>query len=432
MKFLILFLLFLAFSVESLEVSYSSNSTAELSSNQIYNLVKANRKDVLDLIEKELDRIIVLKDDLINQNIDVTKRKIHASQIKSYIKSLKKIAELIQTHQFNKALHILRRLNSFFKEVGLSNIKLKLQNILDTFSKQISLDAAKNGRYLPQELSNLAASYSNIFPGFEPSNAFETNTDFKSEETVLLANNDNWLIYANQKGIEIFDLTENKVIKKLDEYMIRSMDYDPTYNLLVFSTYNKIVLYDCTNWKIIAEKNLGDSYAPVVKFSRNYKFIFINIIKFMKNEILIYNNDLNQPFKRQAYVSLFDGPANYPSYNLKKISLDHKDTYSYDNKYFATIKTCEDIVIYNSNKTSVVAKLTNSDFILSIAFSPDEKWFAAAGDNKNIKIWRTTNWKCVQTLDLHKNEVYSVVFSQDSKKLVSCSDNLTIIWELSE
>lgn len=477
---LLLGFLFSIFFIESSE-SCSSSSSTELSTYQTCNFILETKEEALDLIEDELDRIITIKDNLITQNIDDQKRQVHRSKINSYIKKLKKIAALIQEQKFTLAIDTLKKLSAFYAdEVDLTNIKLKLQNILDTFSKQISLDASKNGHYLPKELSNLAASYSNIFTCFEPSNAFETSTDICSE-IVLLANKDNWLIYENNQGIVIFDLIENKIIKELRVGLVRSMDYDPTHNILVYTSYNNLVLYDCNKWQIIVDEKIKtssssigadgyfrdypntSSYPSVVKFSKDFKELYVAMVNFNFNSIHVYTNSLDAPLKNYSSYGYYD--ANilsldgfdrklplYASYKNQRVIIHYThdmlvhnvtltnagiDVYKFssDQKYFATCEHDKIMIWHTSNYRilGIAAELPHEGFINSIAFSPDGKWFASATEiDKNIKIWNTTNWKCIQTLDLHKNEVYSVVFSQDSKKLVSCSDNLTIMWQLNE
>ncbi|KAK4168585.1 beta transducin-like protein HET-D2Y [Cladorrhinum sp. PSN259] len=70
------------------------------------------------------------------------------------------------------------------------------------------------------------------------------------------------------------------------------------------------------------------------------------------------------------------------------------------------------------------------DSVFSVAFSPDSKWVASGSDDKTIKIWDAATGSCTQTLEGHRIYVNSVAFSPDSKWVASGSDDKTIkIWD---
>ncbi|KAK7582828.1 hypothetical protein V3481_012126 [Fusarium oxysporum f. sp. vasinfectum] len=71
----------------------------------------------------------------------------------------------------------------------------------------------------------------------------------------------------------------------------------------------------------------------------------------------------------------------------------------------------------------------HSDFVNSVVFSHDSKKVASASDDKTIRIWNTETGDCERVLKGHSNRVRSVVFSHDSKKVASASSDKTIrIW----
>ena len=68
--------------------------------------------------------------------------------------------------------------------------------------------------------------------------------------------------------------------------------------------------------------------------------------------------------------------------------------------------------------------------ICSVAFSPDGKKIVVTGDN-TVHIWDAESRKELQTLEGHKQGVYSAAFSPDVKKVVTASaDDTARIWTL--
>ena len=73
----------------------------------------------------------------------------------------------------------------------------------------------------------------------------------------------------------------------------------------------------------------------------------------------------------------------------------------------------------------------HSNWVFSIAISPDGQTLASGSSDKTIKIWHLSTGKLLHTLTEHSEWVRSVVFSPDGQILVSGSDDKTIkIWNL--
>ena len=87
--------------------------------------------------------------------------------------------------------------------------------------------------------------------------------------------------------------------------------------------------------------------------------------------------------------------------------------------------------------TETVAKKAHadlcSDYVRSVAFSPDGKTVAAsASDDNTVKVWSVADGQCQQTLEGHSGAVASVSFSPDGKTLASAGDKTVRIFNLED
>ncbi|SPJ72412.1 uncharacterized protein FTOL_02140 [Fusarium torulosum] len=71
----------------------------------------------------------------------------------------------------------------------------------------------------------------------------------------------------------------------------------------------------------------------------------------------------------------------------------------------------------------------HGSLIRSVVFSHDSNRVASGSDDETIRIWNAETGEYERVLEGHSNEVSSVVFSHDSKRVASGSDDKTIrIW----
>jgi len=71
--------------------------------------------------------------------------------------------------------------------------------------------------------------------------------------------------------------------------------------------------------------------------------------------------------------------------------------------------------------------------VSSLSFSPDSQTLASAGDNKQVNLWSTESGKLLQTLEGHTEEVNSVTFSPNGQILASTSSDKSLkLWLVSD
>ena len=61
----------------------------------------------------------------------------------------------------------------------------------------------------------------------------------------------------------------------------------------------------------------------------------------------------------------------------------------------------------------------HSDWVLSVAFSPDGSRLASGSDDRTVRVWNVATGQVEQTLEGHSDTVLSVAFSRDSSKFHS-------------
>ncbi|MEH2025364.1 nSTAND1 domain-containing NTPase, partial [Nostoc sp.] len=83
--------------------------------------------------------------------------------------------------------------------------------------------------------------------------------------------------------------------------------------------------------------------------------------------------------------------------------------------------------IYNMQEQNCLEG--HSNYVYSVAFSPDGKTIASASGDNTVKLWNAATGKEITTLNGHSNYVYSVAFSPDGKTIASASgDNTVKLW----
>ena len=90
--------------------------------------------------------------------------------------------------------------------------------------------------------------------------------------------------------------------------------------------------------------------------------------------------------------------------------------------------------LYDTTTYRAVALLAgHTDWIHSVAFSPDDATLASGSGDSTVRLWDTETGELKQTLTGHLSLVTSVVFSPDGTTLASGSgDRTVLLWQRTE
>ena len=131
-------------------------------------------------------------------------------------------------------------------------------------------------------------------------------------------------------------------------------------------------------------------------------------------------------------VKLWDVQTWWQLRVLKHIYRVNTVAFSLDGKHFAS-GTSMNIRLWDTRTWTRHRVLTgHTDWVTSVAFSPDGELLASGSLDDTIKLWEVSTGRELRTLRGHTSSVRSVAFSPDGELLASGSwDNTIKLWEVS-
>ena len=310
--------------------------------------------------------------------------------------SLKKIIEIIRNNYAQESkygvgnvINIITSLKTELDEYNFSNL-----NVCQAYFKNISLNKV-NFAY-----ANLAKSiFTDIFSNI-------LSVAFSPDGTLLATGDGNNEIHL----WKVIDGTKVKTLQGHQDW-VHSVAFSLDGRLLISGSGDRSVrIWEIETGKCINKLSVHTDRVKSVAFSPDNKTV---VSASLDRTVIFWD------LKTDTYKQI-------PAHEAKVLSI----SFSPDGQTLVSGSADKFIRIWDPQNYQSKKFAEQEHSVRSVSFSPDGQTIATS-NNKNIKIWKLDNGKCLTTLNGHKELIRSVVFSPGGKYLASCSDDLTAkIWNL--
>ncbi len=207
------------------------------------------------------------------------------------------------------------------------------------------------------------------------------------------------------------DIKSSPTLRPLPILSIASSSRAP---LIATSAYESIDYFDALTQKKIGSIGYPEGEPHQIRFSRTEEFCW-------SREVVPYKTEL-----RFCLMSFLEN--DWHRWEMKNDAILAADISS-NEKYVALGGTGKTIKIYSTETAAIKHTLVkHTDWITSIAYSPDGKLLATGDRTGNIHLWDAENGGVILPLSEHKGAIHSLSWRSDSQILVSASEDGSLHW----
>ncbi|CAD8138216.1 unnamed protein product [Paramecium pentaurelia] len=215
----------------------------------------------------------------------------------------------------------------------------------------------------------------------------------------------------------------NEKLERNKKILIKSVFNDPKFNI---STDNFKGVINFIRQKLITTDKMNQKLIDIVKLSR----------------IGILNRSASNSIYLLCQMNVYLGSQDFNKIELANTNISGVSLFdcNLSNSVFSNVEINSSNLNYadlsNVKWENVICQEKPSlkghnERILEVQFSPNGRYIASAGQEKEIKLWNAETYQFIQDLKGHDNSVNTLSFSSDSSVLFSGSDDSIIRkWEI--